>query len=105
LKDLLERMAGLLHVDSLSVTDGENGAMVASGGATFAMPTVSTHVVDTIGCGDAYFALSSLAAALRCPPGIIALAGSVAAAAVAQRRGNERPISDTEFLTIGKIVI
>ena len=69
------------------------------------MPTLSTSVVDTIGCGDAYFALSSLAAALRCPPGVVALAGSIGAAAMAQRRCNERPISDQEFLTIAKIVI
>jgi sugar/nucleoside kinase (ribokinase family) len=62
-------------------------------------------VVDTIGCGDAYFALSSLAAAMRCPAGIVGLAGSIGAAAVAQRRGNECAISDQEFLTIGKIVI
>ena len=105
LPSLLERMAALLHVPSLSVTDGEHGAMVESHGAQFTIPTVSTNVVDTIGCGDAYFALSSLAAALRCPPGIVALAGSIGAAAVAQRRGNETATSDQEFLTIGKIVI
>ena len=91
---------------ALSVTDGEQrrDGRTSSGDA-FAMPTISTSVVDTIGCGDAYFALSSLAAGLRCPPGIVALAGSIGAAAVAQRRGNERAISDQEFLTIGKIVI
>ena len=48
---------------------------------------------------------SSLAASLGCPSGIVALTGSIGAAAVAQRRGNERPTSDQEFLTIGKIVI
>jgi len=36
---------------------------------------------------------------------MIALAGSIGAAAVSQRRGNDRPISDQEFMTIGKIVI
>ncbi len=69
------------------------------------LPTLSTSVVDTIGCGDAYFALSSVAACLDMPASIIALAGSIAAAGVAQRRGNERPVSEQEFLTIGKIVI
>jgi sugar/nucleoside kinase (ribokinase family) len=98
-------MGRLLNVPALSVTDGDHGAMVMQHGATFAMPTVGTTVVDTVGCGDAYFALSSLAAALRCPPGIVALAGSIGAAAVAQRRGNECPTTLQEFLTIGKIVI
>ena len=105
LHDLLDRMAQLLKARALSVTDGDSGAMVLSNGAPFAIPTVSTSVVDTIGCGDAYFALSSLAAGLHCPAGIIALAGSIGAAAVAQRRGNECATSDQEFLTIGKIVI
>jgi hypothetical protein len=36
---------------------------------------------------------------------MVALAGGIAAAAMAQRRCNERPISDQEFLTIAKIVI
>jgi cytidyltransferase-like protein len=105
LPELLDRMAQLLKVPALSVTDGENGAMAMTGGTVFSIPSVSTSVVDTIGCGDAYFALSGLAAGLRCPAGIIALAGSIGAAAVAQRRGNACATSDQEFLTIGKIVI
>jgi bifunctional ADP-heptose synthase (sugar kinase/adenylyltransferase) len=105
LPELVDRIGRLLEVPALSVTDGESGAIVVQHGSAFAIPTVSASVVDTIGCGDAYFALSSLAAAMRCPSGIVALAGSIGAAAVAQRRGNESAISDQEFLTIGKIVI
>jgi sugar/nucleoside kinase (ribokinase family) len=105
LAQLVERMGRLLNVPALSVTDGESGAMVLQHGAAFAIPTVSARVIDTVGCGDAYFALSSLAAAMHCPPGIVALTGSIGAAAVAQRRGNESATSDQEFLTIGKIVI
>ena len=69
------------------------------------MPSLSASIVDTIGCGDAYFALSSVAACLDLPARLIALAGSIAAAGVAQRRGNESAVSEQEFLTIGKIVI
>ena len=105
LRDLVDQMARLLNVAALSVTDGEGGAMVMKNGTTFSIPPVSTSVVDTVGCGDAYFTLSSLAACLDCPAGIVALAGSIGAAAVAQRRGNECPVSDQEFLTVGKIVI
>lgn len=105
LEELVTRMSALLHADALSVTDGEHGAMVRIDGNDFSLPTLSTSVVDTIGCGDAYFTLSSLAAALKCPARIVALAGSIGAAAVAQRRGNESATSEQEFLTIGKIVI
>ncbi len=98
-------MAALLGCEDLSVTDGANGVMVRMRDERFALPTLSTSVVDTIGCGDAYFALSSLAACLGLPPRMVALSGSIGAAAMAQRRCNERPISDQEFLTIAKIVI
>ena len=93
------------HATRLSVTDGANGAMVRLGDERFALPTLSTSVVDTIGCGDAYFALSSLAACLGLPARMVALAGSIGAAAMTQRRCNERPVSEQEFLTIAKIVI
>jgi cytidyltransferase-like protein len=102
---LLERMAALLSARALSVTDGPNGVIVRKGSQVYSLPTLSTSVVDTIGCGDAYFTFSSLASALGCPTPIVGLSGSIAAAAVAQRRGNESATSAQEFLTIGKIVI
>lgn len=105
LPDLVDRMAALLGSDGLSVTDGANGAMVRVKDERFALPTLSISAVDTIGCGDAYFALSSLASCLRRPARMVALAGSIGAAAMAQQRCNERPITEQEFLTIAKIVI
>ena len=105
LPELLERMAGMLQCDRLTVSDGANGARVRIHDERFTLPTLSRGVVDTIGCGDALFALSSLAACLRLPAPMVALTGGIAAAAMAQRRCNERPISDQEFLTIAKIVI
>jgi len=103
--ELLDRMGRLLRCDSLSVTDGNQGAMVKLGDDVFSLPTLSTSVVDTIGCGDAYFALSSLAACLGLPARLIALVGSIAAAAMTQRRCNDRPVTEQEFTTIAKIVI
>jgi bifunctional ADP-heptose synthase (sugar kinase/adenylyltransferase) len=105
LQELLGRVGALLHADCLSVTGGDQGVIVKQGEEIAALPTLSTSVVDTVGCGDAYFALSSLAACLGRPARIVALTGSIGAAAIAQRRGNERAVSEQEFLTIGKIVI
>ncbi|MEO8259905.1 MAG: PfkB family carbohydrate kinase [Acidobacteriota bacterium] len=103
--ELLERMAGLLKCRALSVTDGKQGVAVRIGDDQFELPTLSTSVIDTIGCGDAYFALSSVAACLGLPARLVALAGSIAAAAMTQRRCNERPVTEQEFMTIAKIVI
>jgi cytidyltransferase-like protein len=105
LGDLITRSSRLLQCDRVSVTDGGHGAGVVIKGDRFDMPSLSVNVVDTIGCGDAYFALSSAAACAGLPANVVTLAGSIAAAAMTQRRCNESPITEQEFLTIGKIVI
>jgi sugar/nucleoside kinase (ribokinase family) len=79
--------------------------MTTHAGDTCAVPSLSATVIDTIGCGDAFFALSSVAVALNLPARVIALAGSIGAAAMTQRRCNESAVTEAEFLTIGKIVI
>jgi bifunctional ADP-heptose synthase (sugar kinase/adenylyltransferase) len=79
-EELLERMSRLLNCRRLSVTDGSQGAIVRMNDEVFSLPTLSTSIIDTIGCGDAYFALSSLAAALGLPARLVGLAGSIGAA-------------------------
>jgi bifunctional ADP-heptose synthase (sugar kinase/adenylyltransferase) len=105
LPELIDRVCRLLPSHTLSVTDGDQGAMVRKRHETYALPTLSTSVVDTIGCGDAYFALSSVAACLDFPANLVALTGSIGGAAMSQRRGNDRPITEQDFMTIAKIVI
>ena len=105
LHDLVERSALLLNTPAVSVTDGGDGVMAKVGSERVALPSLSTTVVDTIGCGDAYFALSSAAACVGLPAPLVALTGSIGAAAMSQRRCNESPVTEQEFLTIGKIVI
>lgn len=105
LAELVDHAACALRCSALSVTDGGDGAMTRIGPERFAVPSLSASVVDTVGCGDAFFALSALAAAVDMPAPLVALVGSIGAAAMAQRRCNESPVTEQEFLTIGKIVI
>jgi sugar/nucleoside kinase (ribokinase family) len=105
IEDLISRSAALLRANAVSVTDGAQGAMVTVNGRGFALPSLSVSAVDTIGCGDAHFALSSIAVAISQPAAMVALVGSIGAAAMTQRRCNESPVTEQEFLTIGKIVV
>ncbi len=105
LPELVARSAALLQAPAVSVTDGDAGAMVQIGQDSFMLPSLSRSVVDTIGCGDAHFALSAIAFAAGLPAPVVALAGGIGAAAMTQRRCNESPVTEPEFLTIGKIVI
>ncbi len=102
---LAEHSATLLKAKWISLTDGDNGVVVVHDGEQQALPSLSVSVVDTIGCGDAYLALSSIAVRLNLPAKLVALVGSIGAAAMTQRRCNESPVSEAEFMTIGKIVI
>jgi len=105
LAELVERSATLLSCPAVSVTDGAQGAMVKIKDERFTLPSLSVSAIDTIGCGDAHFALSSIAVCLGLPASVTALVGSIGAAAMTQRRCNERPVTEQEFMTIGKIVI
>ena len=69
------------------------------------LPSLSVSTVDTIGCADAHFALSSVGVAVGFPASVVALVGSIGAAAMTQRRCNDSPVTEHEFMTIGKIVI
>jgi len=105
LAELAERSACALNCRSLSVTDGDHGVVVRHRGERFALPSLSINVVDSIGCGDAYLALSSLAVHAGLPARLVALVGSIGAAAMTQRRCNESPVTEQEFMTVGKIVV
>ena len=105
LDTLATRSARLLACESVAVTDGDRGVMVQHAGERCGLPSLSTSVVDTIGCGDAFFALSSAALCAGLPAPVVALAGSIGAAAMTQRRCNESAVTESEFMTIGKIVI
>jgi cytidyltransferase-like protein len=102
---LTQRTAKRLECGSIAVTDGTHGVVVQHAGERAMLPSLSTSVVDTIGCGDAFFALSSAAVAARMTAPVVALAGSIGAAAMTQRRCNASAVTESEFLTIGKIVI
>ena len=102
---LVEEVSKLIGFSSISVTDGDNGSYIKFDDNLFHMPTLSETIIDTIGCGDAYFAFSSLAVFLQNHSQFIALVGNIGAAAMAQKLCNESSISGEEFLTIGKIVI
>lgn len=102
---LVERSARLLNAPAISVTDGVEGAMIRVAGESFTLPSLSVTAVDTIGCGDAHFALSAAAIRAGLPAPLVALVGGIGAAAMTQRRCNERPVTEQEFMTIGKIVI
>lgn len=100
---LMEQTAARLSCKALAVTRGKRGCVVlADGQALVEVPAFATKVVDSIGSGDAFFAISALCAALGTPPEIIGMLGNVVGALAVGVIGNKKAIdrmSTQKFLT------
>ena len=64
-------------------------------------PPLETEVVDTIGAGDAFFAVAALAAARQLPIALSTFLGQLAGGQAVKIVGNERPISKQTLLNSG----
>ncbi|NLH42188.1 MAG: adenylyltransferase/cytidyltransferase family protein [Planctomycetes bacterium] len=88
---------------ALAVTKGRQGACMTNfDGAFVVVPAFASRAIDSIGSGDAFFAISSLAARLNAPLEITAFLGNVAGALAVQIIGNQKAIDKaglTKYVT------
>jgi bifunctional ADP-heptose synthase (sugar kinase/adenylyltransferase) len=88
------------------LTLGSEGAMSVDGaGALEQTPAFTVHVVDTLGAGDAFYALSSMAARVEAPTAVGSLLGGLAGALAANIRGNTEAIDRTSLLKFASTVL
>jgi rfaE bifunctional protein nucleotidyltransferase chain/domain len=84
---------------ALAVTKGRQGACMSDfDGAFVVVPAFASRAVDSIGSGDAFFAISSLAARLNAPLEITAFLGNVAGALAVQIIGNQKAIDKSGLI-------
>lgn len=99
LKDLIENVAQSMHCNNISVTKGVNGAVVYDKQKGInKLPAFTNNVVDRVGAGDSYLALSALALASKSGFEVAGFLGSVAAALDIQIIGNKKCIEKISFL-------
>jgi len=95
--------AARFHSEALAVTKGRQGAcLCGSDGAFVVVPAFASKAVDSVGSGDAFFAISSLAIRLGAPFEIAGFLGNVAGALAVQIIGNQKAIdkaSLTKYIT------
>ncbi len=90
---LLHTVAGQMQCRLVAVTLGSRGSLTYSSNAdTVSIPALSRKVVDTVGAGDAYMAVSSLCAVADAPAEIVGFVGNVAGALAACIVGNKESI-------------
>jgi len=62
---------------------------------------LEVNVVDTVGAGDAFFSVVSLAAARKLPVNLVTFMGQLAGAQAVKIIGNQQPISKATLLKSG----
>lgn len=86
----LKRKIGCSH---LAVTRGKEGCVVmGSKGDCVDVPSFTQKIVDRVGAGDAFFAISSLAAYLRLPVELVGFYGNVAGSLAVEVLGNKKSL-------------
>lgn len=87
--ELADGIRGLLKCPAVSVTRGEQGVLASGADEIhWDIPALSRDVVDRMGAGDAYLALTSPCVAAGMPMDVVGLLGSAAAALAVRTVGN-----------------
>ena len=90
---------------SCSLTRGKNGSEFFLNNQKFTSPVFISKTVDTTGCGDAYFALTSLMIKAGLIPALVPFTGNVYAGMHSQHFGNEIITDKTTFLKYIKSIL
>ena len=78
---------------TMSVTRADEGVLVSGAdGAVWEVPALTRDVVDRMGAGDAYLAVSAPCAAAGLPLDVVGLLGSAAGALAVRTVGNRSPV-------------
>lgn len=80
------------------LTRGSKGAFSVLDGQVLECPAFTLHVKDTIGAGDAFFAIASLFAAAGAPVEISTFAGNIAGALATNIVGNKESLEKVNVL-------
>jgi rfaE bifunctional protein nucleotidyltransferase chain/domain len=103
LRVIVERTAEALHAHTLVVTQAEEGSTIFQPGKGFAhTPIFSTRVMDPIGAGDAYLAVTAPCVAADYPAELIGFLGNCVGGLKVASLGNREvvePVSLFKFMT------
>jgi fructose-1-phosphate kinase PfkB-like protein len=91
--DVLPALAASLEANVVTVTRGHHGSLTYDkSGTLVTVPILSQQVVDTIGAGDAYLAVTAPCVQQRMDPELVGLIGNAVGALAVRILGNKRPV-------------
>ncbi len=83
---------------NVSMTLGANGALFKNGGEVIKCPAFSDKVIDAIGAGDAYYAMTSLLVRVGAPAEMIPFLGNIFAGLKTKIIGNKFSVKKSDFI-------
>lgn len=83
---------------TFAITEGKNGSSLVFENKKISSSTFINKTIDTVGCGDAFFAITSLLLISKLQKEIIPFAGNAYAGMHGQYLGNSEIINKTELL-------
>ncbi|MFA5392124.1 MAG: PfkB family carbohydrate kinase [Candidatus Paceibacterota bacterium] len=93
ISEVIEQIFKIINVKQLMITQGHLGSVVSENkGKIYHTPILSTNVIDRLGAGDAFFAISSAMAAKGCPIEVISFIGNVVGAIQVATMGNKTSV-------------
>jgi len=103
--ELVADLSARLECKRFAVTLGRDGSMTRDAGRLIEVPIVTGNVVDTVGAGDAFLALSAPLAAAGTAPEIMLFMGNIAGAMAANIVGNNEKIPEDEFKKLLSVLL
>ena len=98
IKILVKKMLKKTKAQIIAVTYGANGTKMFSNNKIASLPAFSKNVVDTLGAGDAFFAISSIYSMCDNNSKNIGFVGNLAGAMKIQYLGHERHIERDDLI-------
>ena len=96
--ELARTVRRLVGCSTISVTRGARGALACGpDGAQWDVPALSTEVVDRMGAGDAYLAVTAPCVAAAMPTDVVGFLGGLAGALAVRTVGNRSAIEPAAF--------
>ena len=98
LDPLIVKIAEKLQAKSCGITIGRKGSVLKHNGDFYKAPIVEAGMVDNVGAGDAFLAITTPLVYLNIDPKVVLFFGNLAGGVAANISGNSRSISKEELI-------
>ena len=91
---MMQKLQKRINCSTLVVTCGRKGCVVCEQEGSFVkIPSFAQNIIDSVGAGDAFLSITSLAASLEAHKEIIGFIGNIVGSLAVEQVGNKKPIN------------